>query len=560
MKSHFTNRIDERLIRKMKTWRGCRRAALGLVCLMFAGEVRAVELFRAVPLPDDGRGSTARSVNGGIIIFPNIRQVVGSRTNASGMSVPVIWDVNLMTDAAVATELPLPAGDEGEALGGATFSNGDMVVVGNLSLNGQPWGVFWRKPANGTWSMPQVLCQDSDQSWVTRSVYSSSNPPCLIVAGSSLEGGRWRATLHFVTTSDVLTVDLPTSPGNSPNSAALAVASSTGEVAAGGWVTDRQGRMRPVLWVNSGQGWSIFPIGLANGAQGQVNDVVRADSRWTAVGVNFQAARTLGFRVDDVSVNAPTMLLQPLDGYANSSALDLTTDAGVTFGTSYNPGGNPPAATGWFSGATGGGSPFPSQQLLLDPGSVAEVRGFEPSDAENSTVGQIMTTSGGQPQACFFPATNTHVPDGINAAVGNIIDFNNDGFPDFLLWHKDGNSLRVRTERSGGMRKAMFDLQFTPLFRPGPPASAQFDLIVRAEGNQPGAGGTLDVYTLDLASGDWLPLGSFLVTSTDSHFSGNIPTAVIQNGGASGIRLRLEFTGKGNQPTALVCDTATVTE
>ena len=428
-------------MRKMKTWCVCRRAALALVCLMFAGEVRAVELFRAVPLPDDGRGSTARSLNGGIIIFPNIRQVVGSRVNGSRMSVPVIWDVTLMTDAAVATELPLPAGDQGEALGGATFSNGDMVVVGNLSLNGQPWGVFWRKPANGTWSMPQVLCQDSEQSWVTRSAYSSSNPPCLIVAGSSLEGGRWRATLHFVSTTDVLTVDLPTSPGNS---AALAIARDMGETAAGGWVTDRQGRMRPVLWLNSGQGWSIFPIGLANGAQGQVNDVMRADSRWTAVGVNFQAGRTLGF----IAVVNPSIggheeshgLLQPLDGYANSSALDLTTDGGPTFGTSYNPGGNPPAATGWFSGVAGGSSPFPSQQLLLDPGSVAEVRGFELGDGENMTIGQIVTTSGGQPQACFFPATNTHVPDGIKALVGNIVDFNNDGFPDFLLWHKDGNS------------------------------------------------------------------------------------------------------------------------
>src|SRR5690349_9990354 len=77
---------ERRMEKTTMMWRVCRRAALGLACLMFAGEAQATELFRAVPLPDDGRGSTARSVNGGIIIFPNIRHVVGSKTNAGGMS------------------------------------------------------------------------------------------------------------------------------------------------------------------------------------------------------------------------------------------------------------------------------------------------------------------------------------------------------------------------------------------------------------------------------------------------------------------------------------------
>jgi hypothetical protein len=43
------------------------RAALVVACLAFATDASAIELFRKIPPPDDGRGSAVRGVNGGII-------------------------------------------------------------------------------------------------------------------------------------------------------------------------------------------------------------------------------------------------------------------------------------------------------------------------------------------------------------------------------------------------------------------------------------------------------------------------------------------------------------
>ena len=563
----------------MTIWRACCRAVLGLVCLIFAGEANAVELFRTVPLTDDGMGSTARAAMLGAT-NDTFQGVAGSKINAAGRTVPVVWFVSVDPNdnmTAIGTELPLPMGAEGELVGGARFPNGDRLAVGNITILGVRWGVFWRQPAMGGWGMPQTLCQDAEQSWAARVQYSSSDN-ILVVAGSAFEGGRWRVVLHRVSTDDVMTVDLPAPPGS--NSAALAIDCDMGNTLVGGWVTDRQSRMRPVVWMNSGQGWATFPIDLPNGTQGQVNGVVIMGSGWAVCGDVRRAGRTLGFAATAGGANPANQtltLLQPLDGYANSSAEsfyspsskdlsaaisaalgvlgDTTTHEGSNVakvglnvvGSCMNPGGHP-VATGWL-----GGSPFAAQQLLLDPGSVAEVRGFRPGDLENTTIGQIVATPGGQPQACVFPATTTHVPDGIDGAVGNITASGGIA-PYTFLWHNDDNDLRIRTERSQGMLRAVVDLEFTPLGGPSMPSSIQYHLIARAEGNHPGASGTFNVYAFNFASQTWVPAGSFQLVSADADCMGFIPPDSMGfiNPQSGSIRLRIEFIADGNRPTALV--------
>jgi hypothetical protein len=437
-------------------------------------------------------------------------------------------------------------GMAGEAVGGATFPNGDRVVIGNI-FDSSWWGVLWRMPAMGGWGMPVALCQDAEQSWVSAAHYCGDDVG-LGVAGTAFEGGRWLAVLHFITPTDVLTVDLPSPPGS--NAAALGLYCEDGITWAVGRVTDRQGRMRPALWANAGQGWSISLIDLPNGVQGQATGVVTIGAgTWAICGDAMRGGRTTGFTSTIIDGHEEQHgFLSPLAGYMNSSADSLSTDGGVIFGRSMNPGGEP-VATGWI-----GGFPFPAQQLLREPGSVAEVRSVLPNDSSfGQLYGQIVATPGGQPQACVFPAINAHVPDRINLALGTIVGFNNDGFPDFL-WHDDDNNLRIRAERSGAMLKAVVDLQFTPLAGPSMSSAIQYNLIARADGVANTGGGTLNVHAFNFASQSWVPSGSFQLTSVYSGESGALNGVGFVNPQNGAVRLRLEFIANGNRPTALVLD------
>lgn len=542
--------------------------ALAIVCLMSVGNAHAIEMFRTVPLPDDGHGSSAMAAMQGVS-SETVKQVVGSKMNASGMKVPVIWTVNLTTNDAVGLELPLPSGQEGEAVGGATFPSGDRVVVGNLIEGLKHWGVIWRRPAMGAWSMPELLCQDSEQSWVTSLVYSGETGGLNIVGatGSALEGGRWLAALHFISPDSVMTIDIPTPPVS--NAAALrmrfditgaAGASSlivhdnpliaVSTAVAGGWLTDRQGRRRPVIWTNDGQGWATFPSDFSGGNQGQVNDVHASQSGWTVCGVNFRADRMLGFNgmLDIGGHEESHGLLQPLQGFASSNAIDLSTDGGATFGISTNATGDA-LATGWI-----GDLAFPAQQLMHDGNTVNRLESFRIDDVSVAT-GTAVVAPGGQPQACLFAPLNSHVPDTINVTIGNVA--NNQAN---LLWHNDDRNLRARSERVGGMQKALLDIGFTPLRNRGVPDLLQYNLIARAEGNQPGASGTLNVYVLDPVSLKWPLVGSFNLTNADQACTGQFPGAGFVNTQTGNVRLWIEFIADGNRPTTLVCDVATLVD
>jgi len=531
---------------------------------MFAAQVNAIELFRTIPLPDDGRGSTARAAMLGAT-NDTFKQVVGSKMNGSGMSVPMVWSVNLMTNTAVGTELPLPMGTQGEALGGATFPatstdggvtfNNDRVVVGNIFDRGTQWGVIWRKPANGMWSMPEPLCQDAEQSWAARADYCGDGSGLLAVAGSAFEGGRWLAVLHYVSATDVVTVDLPAPPGS--NGAALGLDCDMGGTWVGGWITDRQGRMRPVVWANTGQGYATFPTSLQSGAQGRVNAILALGSKWLIAGDVIRAGRTVGFATEIYAASAdPITLLQPLNGYANSLAenffrlgatiQDDDDTPTLSLGTSTNPGG-PPVATVWLDG-----SPFPAQQLMHDGNTLTRNEAFHLEPGASMAVGSFVDAPGGQLLACVFPATNTHVPDRLDL-LGNRAGGSADNL--VALWHDDNSALRIRAEHSGGMLKAVVDLQFTPLAGPNMPSSIQYNLIARAEGNQPGASGTLNVYAFNFMSQTWVPAGSFQLGLIYSGESGGLNALGFLNPQSGAVRLRLEFIANGNRPTALVCDT-----
>lgn len=540
----------------LRTWS---LAALGVICLIFAGEAKAIELFRAVPLPDDGLGSTTKGLTK---VGAGTLAVVGSKINLNGMSVPMVWDVNLMSNTAIGTELPLPMGVEGEAVGSATFPNGDRVVVGNVSSGGATWGVVWRRWFMGVWGMPQLLCSDATESYASRTDYSGESGALLEVVGSDLEGGRWLPVFHHVSMDSVVTVDLPLPQGWNGAALDVDVADEPGEqTTAVGWVEGPNGRMRPAAWINTGQQWMPSPISMPNSASGLAHAVIINDAGTRVVGEMTRSGRTLGFYTNNPG--GGLLGLRPLDGYANSTATHLTDGLGNTsgdfiFGTSSNPGGNP-VATGWLPlGLTDFGPVF-AQQLLLNPGAVAEVRGFKPADLDASTVGEIVATPGGQPQACLFIRTDTNVPDSVDVLVGQAIG---EGASDLVaLWHKDDDSdLIIRARQMGGMRTAVADLTFTP-FGSETPTSGSYTVVARAQSNQPSASGTLNVYAFNWNNQQWQLLNSFLCPNTDQEMSAALPDGfsdTLINPETGAIRLRLEFIGNGNGPIALVARMARI--
>src|SRR5687768_15732813 len=124
-------------------------AVLGGLAL-FLASAGAIDLFDAIPLPDDGFGSRANGIY--YDLQEDVSQVVGQKMDMFGRTVPMEWDLNNDGTVVASTQLPLPPGFQGGCYGGMEFMNGDHVIVGNLTDNaGRTHAVLWRKPLMGEW-------------------------------------------------------------------------------------------------------------------------------------------------------------------------------------------------------------------------------------------------------------------------------------------------------------------------------------------------------------------------------------------------------------------------
>jgi len=543
----------------MKTNYGKNILIGALLCRCLTSD--AIELFDRIPLPDYGHGSTAlgsyrRSPADGVVLL-------GFATTVSGEDVPYVWLVDNNSNSS--RQLPTPAGAQGNAIGGTTFSNGDMVAIGNLRSATGNSAVLWRKPASGDWSMPVPLASNAAASTAWYVDNCGHGDHIISVTGSL----RTVPVIYLVGVNNVITEQLPLPLRANAEVLGVSCADTpNGERAACGYVTYPAGPngfiTRPIAWVNRGQGWATFPLDFRSDVQGRANAIKRLPSGWAICGTLIEGARSVGFitKWEGPEFDALWGQLPPLrdekDSSADSFSFVLDGWHDQVFGTSSQslasstrPFGDglilDVVATGWI-----GRRPFEVQQLLSNPQSVGGVRSFRLTDA-GVGVGQIIPDLNEKPEACVFIPTGTLVPDLSVVTLGQRLGSEADLT---ALWHHDGNEERIVTELQERERKAVVDLVFSPgsiderrcMF---PYCGGNYVMVGRAESIQPGASGALNIYGYDNQSGSFKLLGSFNLT--DSNASYTIPAQAF-DWTAGAVHIRLEFIQNGNAPTALGLD------
>lgn len=556
--------------------------AVFLAASLFCATSHALELLQPRPLQDDGFGSTANAATADHPLADDLAFVFGSKSKPDGKTVPVVWQLTKGSLTDIIEEIPIPSFAQGEAIGGAVFPNGDLVAVGNLRLGNVTRAVLWRKPSASGWNPPQPLAPNADESTAEHAAYCSAEGGHLHIAGSTkMAGVLLPVVFHFDGHLPAIE-PLPVPPGASASGREILVdCTSWGNFisrAAAGWVADRQGRTRPVVWLETPSGWATFPSSLRQGDQGMANSLVILDQddqtevgRLSICGTLLRSGRTIGFAAQRAlgSSDENYLLLPPLPGFENSAATDhyslgdtATHEVGHYLGLSSNADGTQ-VATLWIADFANSSraKTVAARQLLVDPTALSEIRALKQSGL---LAGQVILSPGQAASAAVFERSGSFVPDSVqvaSSATGSEVHREPDG-----LWHQDENELRIRTENNA----VVIDLEF--LTGPIPPFSAEdfrrcvfplcggFILSAHALSNRENPSGTLNVYAFDPLASEFTPRASFPLTATPQSInafawdSTEHPHLVDPATGA--IKIRLEFIQDFHGPTALALDMA----
>ncbi len=268
------------------------------LAVAFAAPASAVELYRAVALPDAGNGGSANgfSVPSGADRMP----VVGEMRLPDGDPVPVHWRYDLAGGGTTLTELPIPPGHTGAANAITVESTGRCLAVGTLiDAGGLSYAAYWREeepdageaPAwlgavplgdlgNGSRANGLTPNLGSSRGDVTGGSRAQKLLPGLgssrgdVVGDMTLAGGRtvpvkWTIDLD---TGAVAREQLPVPPGAEGSAHSIARAENGDLVAAGTLLID--GLASAARWTSSGAGWSLELLATPSGAESGANGLV----------------------------------------------------------------------------------------------------------------------------------------------------------------------------------------------------------------------------------------------------------------------------------------------
>src|SRR5688572_13094395 len=113
------------------------------IAALSTSAAHAIDKSTPLILMDNGFGSTA--TYGFTDYVDGDSMVLGQKNDMLGRSIPMLWERDGATGLATATELPVPMGNSGVAMGWARLPNHETIITGNLvDNNSNSHAVVWR--------------------------------------------------------------------------------------------------------------------------------------------------------------------------------------------------------------------------------------------------------------------------------------------------------------------------------------------------------------------------------------------------------------------------------
>jgi hypothetical protein len=474
--------------------------------------------------------------------------VLGQKNDMFGRSLPMMWQHDATTGVVTATELPLPSGFSGIAMGWAELPNNETIVTGNLvDNNSNSHAVVWRSVNYGPWEPPVRL---SPFSAIDICGHETQHGVQADVAGSVFQNGAWRPVVFTIKQNlDITHTFLPAPSGGGSASAIDRSNPSGDRISIGGYIVAANGSRRPTVWSNDGSGWQSRAIAIPNNASGQVNGVYqRINGGDNVVGEVARNGCPLGIWVPQGS---PAVGLNPLPGFDASTAYSLgdtgTHEVGHIWGDSSTCGvDNSMVSTVWLPMGSNQIMHYAMNGFMADPGSVSRVTSFRPGGG--CVVGSVIPLGGSLPQACLFLPSGSQAPDRVDVLQGRALG---EGSSDISpMVHNDGEIWAAATTRVGGQRMLSLQLEFNPIsFTAG--QDARMDALLQI----PQVGGaTVDVYCFNYTNQTFVPFYTNNPGGGLLGISAALP-ASCQDPNTGQVRIKLEFKHGGSQPKAIGIET-----
>ena len=512
---------------------------LGLffAALCMTRPVLAIEKYAAVPLPDDGLGSTTRSLTkegSGTLA------VVGSKQKGDGTLGAMYWSITAdpsdpSGNTVVATELPKPPGMSAWATGIAfAGGNPDLPIIcgytGATFINGGSLrAVIWRRNASGQF----VNTTFDDQAAVANAIIARDTPLGLIIVVCGkfqLTNGEWHACLWRISNQGTQRTDLGTLGG--PLSEAMAilyVGGDGGVFRVVGSAQRRNGRTLATSWIiissaDGGLRWFVQALPTPPGAEsnavyvGSANGGVWKSSGWITE-ANGRRSASVWINQDESPNAFVSQLYRDVLGRGGDTTangiVDYIDQDDLVVGTRRN-----------SAGRQRGGGALPFNQAFDDPFFFDALRARDPVLDWNSIAlnavepggaiaGEALFSGAATSQAALFLPTNTEVPQITTVLVGYQIG------PDITnrisnLWQEDGNALRFAPQHNAQGDRISIEFTSAGVSAGSSRAPQRLTLVssIMPRHPNPNSPLTLTLQLYDPAFGVWITVGNRILSAS----------------------------------------------
>ena len=516
-----------------------------LFCLFFAGlcglcmirSALAIEKYAAVPLTDDGLGSTTRGLTKA---GAGTLDVVGSKQKGDGTVGAMYWSIAVdpsdpSGNTVYATELPKPPGMSAWATGIA-FMGGDpnrpiiCGYTGTTAVNdGTLRAVIWRRNPSGQF----VNTTFDDQAAVAHAIVTRNTPLGLIIVVCGkfqLSNGEWHACLWKISNQGTQRTDLGTLGGQfSEAMALLYVGGDNGVFRVVGNAQRSNGRTLAAYWfvarLMEEEGIFYFVKALQTPPGAESNAVYVGSATggvWKTSGFirepNGSTSASVWINQGEIPTGFVSQLYRDVLGHAGDTTangiFDFNHDANdiLVVGTAQN-----------STGRQRGVGALPFNQPFDSPFRLDALRAGDPAlewnaialnavEPGGAIAGEGLFSGSAAPQATLFLPTNIEVPQNYTIVIGpNIFDNIRN------VWQEDGNALRFAPQRNGSVDRISIDFTSAGFSAPSCRAPRRLTLVSRIMPRNANAtpSATLTLQLYDSSAGQWVNVATRIMASDE---------------------------------------------